>query len=68
MKCEQKERPYYLPRINVEKDLKCFGMSPVKRDLEWGPDIAILIIDMSPIFVEEILFPELHSQKDIIQP
>jgi nicotinamidase-related amidase len=57
MKCEQKERPYYLPRINVEKDLKCFGMSPVKRDLEWGPDIAILIIDMSPIFVEEILFP-----------
>ena len=51
------ERPFYLPKINVEEDLKIFGMSQTKRNLEMGPNIATLVIDMSPIFVEEIMFP-----------
>lgn len=51
MGTERKERPYYLPKIDVERDIRSFGMSPVKRNLEEGREIAILVIDMSPIFV-----------------
>jgi nicotinamidase-related amidase len=58
MSIEKEERPFYLPKIDVEKDLRSFGMSSTKRNLEFGSNIAILVIDMSPIFVEEILYPE----------
>ena len=54
---DQKERHFYIPKIDPTKDLKTFGMSPTKRNLVFGANIAILVIDMSPIFVEEILFP-----------
>jgi len=54
---KKKERPFYTPTIDVENDLKTFGMSPTKTNLEFGKNVAVLVIDMSPIFVNEILFP-----------
>ena len=48
MSIEKEERPFYLPKIDVEKDLRSFGMSSTKRNLEFGSNIAILVIDMSP--------------------
>ncbi len=62
MKDEVKERPFYAPKIDVEKDLRVFGFSPTKRNLDYGPNVAVLVIDMSPIFVEGILFP--HADKE----
>jgi len=62
MSIEKRERPFYIPKIDVKKDLKTFGMSPTKRNLELGTNIAILVIDMSPIFVEGILFPEADKE------
>ena len=62
MSSKKEERPFYLPKIDVEKDIRIFGMSPTKRNLEFGKNIAILIIDMSPIFVEGILFPEADKE------
>jgi nicotinamidase-related amidase len=62
MSSGKEERPFYIPKIDVENDLKTFGMSPTKRNLEFGPNIAILVIDMSPIFVEGILFPKADKE------
>jgi nicotinamidase-related amidase len=62
MSIERKERPFYIPKINVENDLRSFGMSPTKMNLEFGRNIAVLVIDMSPIFVEGMLFPEADKE------
>ena len=62
MSSEREGRPFYLPKIDPDKDLKIFGMSPTKRNLEWGQRIAILVIDMSPLFMEGMLFPEADSE------
>jgi hypothetical protein len=53
----------------VEKDLKIFGMSQTKRNLEMGPNIAILVIDMNPTFVGEIgldICSQRRSQPDLV--
>ncbi len=50
-------RPFYRPTLDLEKDLRRVGFHDSKRDLELGPGVAVLVIDMSAIFVEEMLYP-----------
>jgi len=57
MSSASQERPFYQPRLDPERDLRRVGFSKNKRNLPLGPSVALLIIDMSPIFVEEMLYP-----------
>jgi nicotinamidase-related amidase len=50
-------RPFYMPTLDLEKDLRRVGFHDSKRDFELGPGVAVLVIDMSAIFVEEMLYP-----------
>jgi maleamate amidohydrolase len=51
------ERAFYVPQIDPDRDLRRLGHSDTKRNLPIGPNVAVLVIDMSPIFVDELLFP-----------
>lgn len=51
------ERPFYAPQLDLSRDLKRVGHSDTKRNLPIGPNVVVLVIDMSPIFVDELLFP-----------
>jgi len=57
MVSKDKERSFYVPQIDLDRDLKRVGYSDTKRNLPIGPNVAVLVIDMSPIFVDELLFP-----------
>ncbi len=57
MDLKSEERPFYVPQLDLERDLRRVGHSDTKRNLPIGPNVAVLIIDMSPIFVDELLFP-----------
>ena len=57
MDSENEERPFYVPQLDLERDLKRVGYSDTKTNLPIGPKVAVLVIDMSPIFVDELLFP-----------
>ena len=57
MDSKNEERPFYVPQLNLDRDLKRVGYSDAKRNLPIGPNVAVLVIDMSPIFVDELLFP-----------
>jgi len=69
MDSKNEERPFYIPQLDLERDLKRVGHSDTKRNLPIGPNVAVLVIDMSPIFVEELLFPraEKGSGKHCVQ-
>lgn len=57
MQSESDERPFYIPQLDLSRDLQRVGHSDTKRNLPVGPNVAVLVIDMSPIFVDELLFP-----------
>jgi nicotinamidase-related amidase len=57
MDSKSEERPFYAPQLDLARDLRRVGHSDTKRNLPIGPNVAVLIIDMSPIFVDELLFP-----------
>jgi nicotinamidase-related amidase len=57
MDSKSEERPFYVPQLDLARDLRRVGHSDTKRNLPIGPNVAVLIIDMSPIFVDELLFP-----------
>jgi maleamate amidohydrolase len=57
MDSKDSERPFYVPQLDLERDLKRVGHSDTKSNLPIGPNVAVLVIDMSPIFVDELLFP-----------
>lgn len=57
MSAESQEREFYRPTIDPDRDLRRVGASNTKRNLKLGPNVAVLVIDMSPIFVDEWLFP-----------
>jgi maleamate amidohydrolase len=57
MDSKAEERPFYVPQLNLDRDLKRVGYSDTKKNLPIGPNVAVLVIDMSPIFVDELLFP-----------
>lgn len=57
MASQDEERPFYTPQLDPERDLQRVGHSDTKRNLPIGPSVAVLVIDMSPIFVDELLFP-----------
>jgi nicotinamidase-related amidase len=63
MQFKSNERPYYRPQLDLSRDLKRVGHSDTKRNLPIGPNVAVLVIDMSPIFVDELLFP--RAQKGV---
>jgi len=54
---QSQEREFYRPTIDPERDLRPVGASKTKSNLKLGPNIAVLVIDMSPMFVDERLFP-----------
>lgn len=57
MSAQSQEREFYRPTIDPERDLRPVGARKTKRNLELGPNVAVLVIDMSPMFVDEWLFP-----------
>ena len=57
MDSKAEERPFYGPQLDLDRDLQRVGHSDTKRNLPIGPNVAVLVIDMSPIFVDELLFP-----------
>ena len=57
MESNSNERSFYSPKLDLERDLRRVGMSKLKRNLPIGPNVVVLVIDMSPIFVDELLFP-----------
>jgi len=61
MNSKDAERPFYVPQIDPERDLKRVGHSDAKSNLPIGPNVAVLVIDMSPIFVDELLFPRVEK-------
>jgi nicotinamidase-related amidase len=58
---KREERPFYTPQLDLERDLKRVGFSDTKQNLAIGPNVAVLVIDMSPIFVDELLFPRVEK-------
>ena len=61
MQFSDDERPFYRPQLDLNRDLKRVGHSDTKRNLPIGPNVAVLVIDMSPIFVDELLFPRVQK-------
>ena len=52
------ERPYYVPQLDpgARSEARWSTATP-RSNLPIGPNVAVLVIDMSPIFVDELLFP-----------
>ena len=61
MSVQSRVREYYRPTIDLDRDLRPIGASKTKRNLALGPNVAVLVIDMSPMFVDERLFPNVEK-------
>ena len=61
MSAQSQEREFYRPTIDPDRDLRLVGAKKTKRNLKLGPNVAVLVIDMSPMFVDEWLFPNVDK-------